>query len=101
MGTNWCFNNGFLIRELLAKSYKIFALTFGIAPKTFRRYFDDSYAQFGSKANATEFFNVLNCQDPLRLYTTEYENRQQLMSSKPHSNLSSHITMAVFKGFFT
>ena len=30
-------------------------LRIGIAPKTFRRFVDDSLAQFGSRNNATEF----------------------------------------------
>ena len=40
------------------------ALTFGIVPKTFRQYVDDSHAQLGSRKKATEFLNVLNIQDP-------------------------------------
>ena len=36
------------------------ALTFDIAPKTFRRYVDDSHARFGSRNNATKFLNVFN-----------------------------------------
>ena len=36
------------------------ALTFGIAPKTFCQYVDDSHARFGNKKNAIEFLNVLN-----------------------------------------
>ena len=39
------------------------ALSFGIAPNTFRRYVDDFHAGFGSRNNATEFFNVLNSPD--------------------------------------
>ena len=46
------------------------ALTFGIAPKTFRWYVDDFHAQFGSRNNTTEFLNVFNSQDP----PIEYEN---------------------------
>ena len=49
------------------------ALTFDIAPKTFRRYVDDSHARFGSRNNATEFLNVLNSLDPQIQYTIEYE----------------------------
>ena len=50
------------------------ALTFDIAPKTFRRYVDDSHARFGSRSSATEFLNVLNSQDLQIQYTIEYEN---------------------------
>ena len=49
-------------------------MTFGSAPKTFRQYVDDSYARFGSRNNATLFFNVLNSQDPQIQYAIEYEN---------------------------
>ena len=50
------------------------ALKFSIAPKTFRRYVDDSHARFGSRKNATEFLNVLNSQDPQIQYTIQYKN---------------------------
>ena len=50
------------------------ALKFSIAPKTFRRYVDDSHARFGSRKNATEFLNVLNSQDPQIQYTIQDKN---------------------------
>ena len=50
------------------------ALTFDIAPKTFRRYVDNSHARFGSRNNATEFLNVLNSQEPQIQYTIEHGN---------------------------
>ena len=53
------------------------ALRFGIGPKTFHRYVNDSHAPFGSRSNATEFLNVLNSQDPQIQYTIEYENEHQ------------------------
>ena len=53
------------------------ALRFDIAPRTFRRYVDDSHARFGSRGNATEFLNVLNSQDPQIQYTIEYENEHK------------------------
>ena len=49
-------------------------LKFGITPKTFRRYVDDSHARFGSRKNATEFLNVLNSQDPQIQCTIQYKN---------------------------
>ena len=58
----------------LKKSSIGLALTFNIAPETFRQYVDDSYVQFGNRNNATEFLNVLNSQDRQVMYTTEYEN---------------------------
>ena len=45
------------------------ALRFGIVPKTFRKYVDDSHARFRSRSNVTEFLNVLNSQDPQIQYT--------------------------------
>ena len=50
--------------QSLEKHATELALTFGIAPKTFRQYVDDSHAQLGSRQKATEFLNVLNIQDP-------------------------------------
>ena len=49
-------------------------MTFDIASKTFCQYNDDSHARFGSRYNATEFFNILNSQDPQTKYTIEYKN---------------------------
>ena len=57
------------------------ALTFGITPKIFRRYVDDSHALFGNRNNATEFLNVLNSQDPQIQYTIEYENNNKELTS--------------------
>ena len=53
------------------------ALKFDIAPKTFRRYVDNSYARFGSRSNATEFLNVFNSQDPQIQYTIGCENKHK------------------------
>ena len=49
-------------------------LTFGIAPKTFRRYVDDSHARPGSRNNAAEFLNILNSQGLWIQYAMKYEN---------------------------
>ena len=48
----------------LEKNALELALRFDIAPKTFRRYVDDSYARFGSRSNAAEFLNILDSEDP-------------------------------------
>ena len=100
-----------------------------IAPKTFRRYVDDSHARFGSRNNATEFLNGPNSQDPQIQYTIEYENDHKelnffdvtIMNNlnqsydfavyckpaitkvqiKPHSNICPNIAMGVFKGFLS
>ena len=103
-------------------------MRFDIPPKTFRRYIDDSYAQFGSRTNATKFLNVLNSQNPHMQYTKEYENEHKVLDLleatiknnlnqsydfvvyrklaianvhiKPHSNIYQNIAMGVFKEFF-
>ena len=113
----------------MKKSAIELALTFDIAPKTFRRFVDDSHARFESRNNATEFFNVLNSQDLQIQYTMGYENdhkelnflgvtiRNNLNQSydfsvyrkpaitnvqiKPHSNICPNIAMGVFKGFLS
>ena len=56
------------LHNIEKKAIKI-ALRFGIVPKTFRRYVDDSHARFRSRSNVTEFLNVLNSQDPQIQYT--------------------------------
>ena len=122
-----------LVFQFLSESYlqdfgkiaNYLALTFGIAPKTFRRNVDDSLTHFGSRNNATEFLNVLNSQDPQIQHTIEYKNdnkernfsdvavRNNLNHSydfavyrktaitnfhiKSHSNICPSITIGVFK----
>ena len=70
----WLSYQRVICRTLFAELYIELALTFGIAPKTFRRYVDDSHARFESRNNATEFLNVLNSQDPRIQYTLQYES---------------------------
>ena len=54
------------------------ALAFGIAPKTFHWYVDNSHTWFGSRDNdATQFLNALNSQDPQIQYTIEYKNDEK------------------------
>lgn len=103
------------------------ALNFNIAPKTFKRYVDDSHARFISKDNAITFLNLLNKQDPAIQYTIEYEDENKSLNFldinitntidhkyafkihrknaitnihiKPHSCISPSIIKSVFKGF--
>ena len=100
-----------------------------ISPKTFCRYVDDSHVWFGSRKNATEFFNVLNSQDLQIQHSIEYENENKELNFldvtiknnlnqsydftvyhkpiitnvqiKPHSNICPNIAMRVFKGFLS
>ena len=39
------------------------ALTLNLAPKTYRRYVDDTHVRFTSKKQSREFQNILNKQD--------------------------------------
>ena len=76
------------------------ALTFNITPKTFRRYVDDSHAQFGSRNNATEFLNVLDSQDPQIQYNIEYENDHNglnFLEVTIRNNLSHSYGFAVYR----
>ena len=105
------------------------ALRFDIAPKTFRRYVDDSHARFGRRSNATEFLNVLNSQDLQVQYTIQHENKHKELNFldvtiknnsnqsynftvyckpaitkveiKPHNNICPNIAMGVFKRFLS
>ena len=103
-------------------------MIFYIAPKTFRRYVDNSHARFGSRSEATELFNVLNFQNQQIQYTIEYENEHKELNFldvtiknnsnhsyefevyrklaiknvqiKPRYNICPKIAMEGFKGFF-
>ena len=70
-----------------------------IAPKTFRRYVDDSHARFGSRNNANEFLNVLDSQDPQIQYTIEYENEHKelnFLDVTTNNNLNQSYDFAVY-----
>ena len=76
------------------------ALTFDIAPQTFRRYFDDSHARLGSRNNATEFLKVLNSQDAQMQYTIEYENDNKelnFLDLTIRNNLNRFYDFAVYR----
>ena len=49
------------------------ALNYKIAPKTFRRFVDDSHARFQNRSHANKFLGILNKQDPAIKYTVEFE----------------------------
>ena len=50
------------------------ALNLNLAPKTFKRFVDDSYARFNNREQSLQFLDILNSQDPSIQYTTEFEN---------------------------
>ena len=50
-------------------------LTSNMAPKTNRRYYNDTHAGFKSKEQSLEFQNILNKQDKQIQYATEGESK--------------------------
>ena len=105
------------------------ALTLNLAPKTFKRFVDDSHARFNNREQSLQFLDILNSQDPSIQYTIEFENENKQLSFldvtitntgnnsydfkifqktsitnvqiKPNSNIAPHIAMGVFKGFLS
>ena len=101
------------------------ALTLNLAPKTYRRYIDDTHARFTSKEQSRKFQNILNKQDKHIQFTIEDENEEKCLNfldikiknnngryefdvhSKPaltnvqiksHSCVPPDITTSIFKG---
>ena len=117
-----------ICRTLLLNAIEL-ALKFDIAPKTFRRYIDNSHARFGSRSNDNEFLNVFNSQDPQIQYTIGCENKHKELNFldvtiknnsnqsydfavnrkstitnvqiKPRSNICPDIATGVFKEFLS
>ena len=50
------------------------ALNYKIAPKTFRRFVDDSYVRFQNRSHANKFWKILNKLDPAIKCTVEFED---------------------------
>ena len=104
------------------------ALNYKIAPKTFRRFVDDSHACFQNRSHANKFLQILNKQDPAIKYTAEFEDHKHSLNVldinitnnttkrkcefkvhrkdaitnihiKPNSCIDLSITKSVFKGF--
>ena len=105
------------------------ALNLNLAPKTFKRFVDDSHARFNNREQSLQFLDILNSQDPSIQYTIEFENENKQLSFldititntgnnsydfkifrktstaniqiKPNSNIAPHIAVGVFKGFLS
>ena len=56
------------------------ALTLNLAPKTYRRYVDDTHARSTSKEQSREFQNILNKQDKHIQFTIEDENEEKCLN---------------------
>ena len=50
------------------------ALNLNLAPKTFKRFVDDSHARLNNREQSLQFLDILNSQDPSIQYTIEFEN---------------------------
>ena len=96
------------------------ALNLNLAPKTFKRFVDDSHARFNNREQSLQFLDILNSQDPSIQYTIEFENENKQLNFldititntgnnsydfkifrktsitnvqiKPNSNIAPHIT---------
>ena len=55
------------------------ALILNLAPKTYRRYVDDTHARFTSKKQSRQFQNILNKQDKHIQFTIEDENKEMCL----------------------
>ena len=105
------------------------ALILNLAPKTFKRFVDDSHARFNNREQSLQFLDILNSQDPSIQYTIEFENENKQLSFldvtitntgnnsydfkikifrktsitnvqiKPDPSIAPHMAMGVFKGF--
>ena len=56
-------------------------LTLNLAPKTFKRFVDDSHARFNNREQSLQFLDILNSQDPSIQYTIEFENENKCLIS--------------------
>ena len=102
------------------------ALNLNLAPKTYRRYVDDTHARFKSKEQSREFQKISNKQDRHIQFTIEDENEEKCLNFldikikkrngryefdvhrnsaltnvqiKPHSCIPPDTIASIFKGF--
>ena len=102
------------------------ALNLNLAPKTYRRYVDDTHARFKFKEQSREFQKILNKQDRHIQFTIEDENEEKCLNFldikieksngryefdvhrksaltnvqiKPHSCIPPDTIASIFKGF--
>ena len=105
------------------------AFTKNTAPKSFKRYVDDSHARFNTIGESNKFHEILNQQDPAIQYTIEIEDANKMLNFldvsiinnqnstyefkiyrkpaitnvqiKPNSCINPSIVNGVFKGFLS
>ena len=102
------------------------ALNLNLAPKTFKRFVEDSHARFNNREQSLQFLEpILNSQDPSIQYTIEFENENNQLNFldviiintgnnsydfkifrktsitnvqiKPNSNIAPHIAMGMYR----
>ena len=56
------------------------ALNLNLAPKSFKRFVDDSHARFNNREQSLQFLDILNSQDPSIQYTIEFENENKQLN---------------------
>ena len=56
------------------------ALKLNLAPKTFKRFFDDSHTRFHNTEQSLQFLDILNSQDPSIQHTIELENENKQLN---------------------
>ena len=57
------------------------ALNLNLAPKTFKRFVEDSHARFNNREQSLQFLEqILNSQDPSIQYTIEFENENKQLN---------------------
>ena len=67
------------------------ALNYKIAPKTFRRFVDDSHSCFQNRSHINKFLEILNKQDPAIKYTVEFEDHKH-SKDFPDINITNNTT---------
>ena len=66
------------------------ALTLNLAPKTFKRFADDSHARFNNREQSLQFLAILNSQDPSIQHAIEFENENKQLSLLDVTNYHKH-----------
>ena len=56
------------------------ALNLNLAPKTFKRFVDDSHARFNNREQLLQFLDILNSQDPSFQYMIKFENESKKLN---------------------
>ena len=75
------------------------ALNLNLAPKTFKKFIDDSYARLNNREQSLQFLDILNSQDPSIQYTIEFENENKQLNFLDITMTNTSINSYDFKIF--